>query len=104
MAELKSCPFCGGEAKYMNITEGIFISRFVTCAKCGIETKRNYFRRNEAIEAWNTRKPMEAVVAELEKILGDTNFEKATKEVNESFYDGLAYAYGMAISIVRGKE
>lgn len=66
MAELKPCPFCGGEAKYMETMEGIFISRFVTCTKCGIETKRNYPRKNGAIKAWNTRKPMEAVVAELE--------------------------------------
>lgn len=40
----------------------------------------------------------------LEKILGDTNFEKATQEVNESFYDGLAYAYGEALSIVSEVE
>lgn len=58
----------------------------------------------EMIDEQPTAYDVEAVVAELEKILGDTNFEKATQEVNESFYDGLAYAYGMAISIVRGKE
>ena len=40
----------------------------------------------------------------LEKLLGDTNFEKATQKVNESFYDGLAYAYGEALSIVSEVE
>ena len=73
MAELKKCPFCGGEAKYI---EGRYflISKFVTCTKCGIETRRNYVRKNEAIEAWNNRatefdeqKYKELVLAEMER-------------------------------------
>lgn len=46
----------------------------------------------------------EKIKERLEKLLGDTNFEKATQEVNESFYDGLAYAYGEALSIVSEVE
>lgn len=42
----------------------------------------------------------EKIKERLEKVLGDSNFEKATQEVNESFYEGLAYAYGEALSIV----
>ena len=102
MAELKPCPFCGGEAKYMNITEGIFISRFVTCTKCGIETKRNYFRRGEAIKAWNTRKPMEAVVAELNET-GRKFCENVgcSKECENCEHGALMRTI---IEIVRGKE
>jgi Lar family restriction alleviation protein len=100
MADLKPCPFCGGKSEIWNATSDIFV---LQCQCCGTRIDR-YGKKEKVIEAWNTRKPIEAVVAELEKLLGDTNFEKATQEVNESFYDGLAYAYGMAISIVRGKE
>ncbi len=50
------------------------------------------------------KEAFEKIKERLEKLLGDTNFEKATQEVNESFYDGLAYAYGEALSIVSEVE
>ena len=62
---LLSCPFCGGEAKYIE-DKDFFVSRFVTCTKCGIETRRNYLRKDLAIKDWNTRKPMERIVEQLE--------------------------------------
>lgn len=43
MGKLLKCPFCGGEAKYISFTQGLFIQRFVTCTKCGIETKKELF-------------------------------------------------------------
>ena len=66
MNELLNCPFCGGEAKYMEIKD-FFISRFVTCTKCGIETPRNCLNRKDAIKRWNTRKPMDNIVEKLEE-------------------------------------
>ena len=63
---LLSCPFCGGEAKYIE-DKDFFVSRFVTCTKCGIETRRNYLRKDLAIKDWNTRKPMERIVEQLEE-------------------------------------
>ena len=66
MSELKCCPFCGGEAKYMEIKD-FFISRFVTCTKCGIETPRNCLNRKDAIKRWNTRKPMANIVEKLKE-------------------------------------
>ena len=66
MSELKCCPFCGGEAKYMEIKD-FFISRFVTCTKCGIETPRNCLNRKDAIKRWNTRTPMANIVEKLEE-------------------------------------
>ena len=65
MSELKCCPFCGGEAKYMEIKD-FFVSRFVTCAKCGIETPRNCLNRKDAIKRWNRRTPMDNIVEKLE--------------------------------------
>ena len=43
---------------------------------------------------------VEKLIERLEKELGNTNFEKATEEVNDSFYEGLAFAYGDSIRIV----
>lgn len=43
---------------------------------------------------------MEKLISRLEENLGNANFEKATKEVNESFYEGMAFAYGDSINIV----
>lgn len=64
--KLLPCPFCGGEAKYIE-DKDFFVSRFVTCTKCGIETRRNYLRKDLAINAWNTRKPMERIIERLEE-------------------------------------
>ena len=52
MTELKSCPFCGGEAELEN--NGIFAR--VLCPHCEIH-QTDYFPEceKEAIAAWNTR-------------------------------------------------
>ena len=105
--KLLPCPFCGGEAKYIE-DKDFFVSRFVTCTKCGIETRRNYLRKDLAIKDWNTRKPMERIVEQL-----SAEIEKADKmaineaSVNghsldyESFY-GQRMAYIHARQIVKG--
>ena len=65
--KLLPCPFCGGEAKYISFSQGLFTQRFVTCTECGIETKRNYPNGAEAIRHWNTRKPIDDIVERLEE-------------------------------------
>jgi Lar family restriction alleviation protein len=59
---LLSCPFCGGEAK---IYEG-YVSFSVRCKECNLEI---FHRRTEkeTIEKWNTRKPMERMIKQLEE-------------------------------------
>ena len=60
----------------------------------------------EYIDKYPTAYDVEKVVEQLEKELSNVVFEKATQEVNESFFDGMAYAYGRSIDIIRagGKE
>lgn len=73
--KLLPCPFCGGEAKYMEIRQEFFISKFVTCTKCGIETKRNHPNKKYAVKQWNTRKPMDRIVEQLEEEYSDIAFQ-----------------------------
>lgn len=76
--KLKPCPFCGGEVKaYADNHNKVMIS----CDNCnmyfGIELeigceleegwKAIHKSKEEAIEKWNTRKPMDNIVEQLEK-------------------------------------
>ena len=56
MAELKPCPFCGGEAKLDHLVK----SSIVWCKCCMASTKSmefspEYASDEKAIEAWNRR-------------------------------------------------
>lgn len=102
MSELKKCPFCGGEAKIdKTIANTVSVectvchasSRMILCTEGDIEQK--------AIEAWNTRKPMQNIVERLEIKLSDTVYEKPTQESNESHLNGLSIGYCEAIGIVK---
>lgn len=61
MSEIKllPCPFCGGEAKVIENNCYTDIHS-VMCKNCFSESDR-YHTQDEAIEAWNTRKPMQEV-------------------------------------------
>lgn len=58
MEQLKKCPFCGGEAKALTRSDGYEFTEYVMCGNC--EAESGWFKtKDEAIAAWNTRKPME---------------------------------------------
>lgn len=69
--KLLPCPFCGGKAK-VHVT---YETEFVTCTKCGCRTEvivGDYYDEGfmdglQALEKWNTRKPMEWIVERLEE-------------------------------------
>ena len=73
--KLRECPFCGGEAeKYAKEIKGIKILA-VTCKRCGasgqlFQSKKPRIKdeENPAIKAWNTRKPMDRIVEQLERL------------------------------------
>ena len=56
MAELKPCPFCGGEAiARPNLpTYGSDVMYYVICGKCLMRTPLKW-TTEQAIEAWNRR-------------------------------------------------
>lgn len=69
---LKPCPFCGGRADFVKIKVGKIIKKtgyFVKCRSCRASTGA-HLTAEEAIAAWNTRKPMELIVEQLEELDG----------------------------------
>ena len=63
---LLTCPFCGGEANCSDYYgEDCIFEYLVICLDCGVSTQ-TFLTEEEAIEAWNTRKPMERIVERLE--------------------------------------
>ena len=56
MAELKRCPFCGGEAKARSCVMGDTnqTAYWVECCSCFSQTE-TYYKEERAIEAWNSR-------------------------------------------------
>lgn len=107
MTELKKCPFCGGEAE-LYMKEDVC---FLCCSECDCQA-RQCETEEEAIEAWNTRKPIDKVVEQLEDI---QNFEMQTgkgycpdrktecRYMNSDLGCGYC-AFDKAIEIVKGEN
>ena len=101
--KLLPCPFCGGEAEFC---KGDWIGKeyWVKCTKCICKTSlsNNY---NEPIKAWNTRKPMERIVEQLEKEIDPYYFLEPsweTREVRTNKHKGFCDGICKAIKIVKG--
>lgn len=61
---LLPCPFCGGEGKIFETDLNTFR---VICKECTCSLGRYwYYKKEEAIAAWNTRKPMERILERIE--------------------------------------
>lgn len=64
---LKPCPFCGGEAEIVEQKHREYASTFYVRCK-GYCIKQHDFRDKErAVEAWNTRKPIEKILEWLDE-------------------------------------
>lgn len=85
---LLNCPFCGGEA----LLRGFF---FVQCIKCGVSTL-TYLTEIDAIKAWNTRKPMQNIVEQLEEAM-----RECRNGLDEDYDFGMHQGLRDAIEIVR---
>lgn len=67
--ELKPCPFCGGKPVLLKHNDEDYYKVFCECCGARQWTFANRTDR-DAIRNWNTRKPMDNIVAELEKAKG----------------------------------
>ena len=93
MSELKRCPFCGGEASLCNYY-------FVQCKKCGISTL-TFITKEEAIKAWNTRKPMQNIVERLEHFNEETFYRANGRSNGKTLAYGYSQGIRKAIEIVK---
>lgn len=62
--KLLPCPFCGGEARLIN---GIPKINYIKCKRCQTMTSSSEVIEY-VIELWNTRKPMDRIVEQLENL------------------------------------
>jgi Lar family restriction alleviation protein len=71
--KLKPCPFCGGDNVDVFNWEVTFQGDYFKayCKDCDFELKPQR-TEEEAIKAWNTRKPMDRIVERLERIAYET--------------------------------
>lgn len=68
-AELKSCPFCDGEANFISFVDitSLKPACVVKCVKCGTQTRdfvaedNTFSYREQAKAQWNTRTPQKEV-------------------------------------------
>ena len=107
MSEIKllPCPFCGGDnlGFYHN---HLFRDGYeVRCYDChfGLQESRT---KQEAIEAWNTRKPMERIIERLEEELklSDIEKERCIRENPLQFDEAKGYSTGISNAIDFVKE
>lgn len=87
--KLLNCPFCGGEAK----TSFVFGRAGIVCTNCDANIRMYLDASTEdAIKAWNTRKPVEDVLERLEKKiqqLHNVNWNAAMEKAIEIIKEGL---------------
>lgn len=105
MSDLKKCPFCGGEAMIDNY-EKMLTGRYymIVCRKCKCNSEKFKIKEN-AVRAWNTRKPIQNIVEELEE--QRKIYKEAWKTTDwtpdKTAYINSAIAYRNAINIVKEK-
>ena len=101
MSEIKRCPFCGGEATLTNkLSKDEYGQRLwnVCCFGCANRTS-SYWDKEIAIEAWNTRKPLERVIERLEE--QEEECKKYWDEFDDEDAFGGMNAYMNSIAIIK---
>ena len=99
---LLPCPFCGGDAEIITGSTVLW-EHAVRCTKCrtAIKMMRGVspsVARNSAINKWNTRKPVEQLVQQVqyELQLADVEKERCSTENRLQFDSVKGYATGVS--------
>ena len=98
--KLLPCPFCGGKAKVSKNGAGCYQ---VYCDNC--ETRQYAYAhktKESAIKHWNTRKPMERIVEQLEERIEQTFCDSLSRNGISRDASIRNNAYHNAIEIVKG--
>lgn len=95
--KLLPCPFCGGEAEMLNYSESEWL---VNCPACGGMVEKWRKTEAEAIEQWNTRKPMERIVEQLEEAKDIAHDDSMAETVSTRIWNK---AIQTAIGVVKGR-
>lgn len=105
--KLRCCPFCGGEARLNYFGSGHIPYYQISCSECGCR-QASSIHKESVINTWNTRKPIDRIVEQLENEL-----ELAEKQKEECTFKALPYydrtegyivAMSNAINIVKGDD
>ena len=96
--KLLPCPFCGGEAE-IDIILGVDERWLVRCPRCFCKTT-TFANKKSALITWNTRKPMERIVEQLEEEAYET--EVWDERYTDKYYKGVSDGCKVAIEIVKG--
>ena len=70
MSELKRCPFCGGEVRFVKTgcsSRGKIGHLYCDGCKESFFKNDRWHKESELYEKWNTRKPLERVIERLER-------------------------------------
>lgn len=88
--KLLPCPFCGGEAKVCNGSNEIVGSQYLVRCKglnCTLRPKTEWHETlDEAVRHWNTRKPIDKVVEQLEERKGVYIDENGKELFQEDYF------------------
>ena len=96
--KLKPCPFCGGEAKlYSGIGYAVVGCKKEDCQ--GSACCYKYNSKKEAIEHWNTRKPMERIVERVEE--ARQKYQRLLKEQGEKEDEAINILFRGMMNIVK---
>jgi Lar family restriction alleviation protein len=69
---LRKCPFCGGEVELIEEEiDAIRTAYGFCCNNCCMYSYYSCYDREEAIEAWNNRKPVDDVLEQIEALKND---------------------------------
>lgn len=102
MSELKRCPFCGGEVRFVKTgcsSRGKIGHLYCDGCKESFFKNDRWHTESELYEKWNTRKPLERVIARLEEYANDLK-EDWDKYDNEDDFGGYC-AVSRAIEIIK---